>query len=866
MKIIQRKFYLFGILLTFIVAIGLVIQYGYLNNVITKDKELNMEKSIEHLGYQINSNLKYHSQYTVAASEFIATGEWSDKEVVEYFKRLVENNTTIRSIYLGDINNKLINSDNWKPPKDYDIKIRPWYIKAIEENKLVISDVYIDALENKLITTISRPIYNKNGELLGVVASDISMEEIIKIVEDTKIKDLGYSFLIDNAGNILAHPKYKYEFDSELININSISHGIHEKLKETKTGKMEVELDDVVGYLSYQPVEKTDWIIGNFMSLEEFRGNNNDIWRMLLIALIISMIIFISFTYLQKVNFLMPVYKLDKDIININIEGNIGYRIPMEKNDPFIDLRKSINFILNKTHEFLQQHEQDTEEIVAQNEELEASYGQLAAMEEEIRDQYEKLVKSEKDLKQALEKNKAIIEVLPDILFVINREGIFVEVEVADSQELYIEKEDFIGKKIKDLFSTEITEISMKKIKNVLENDVMETFEYSLEVPKGMENYEIRIVKLNEDEVVSVTRNITDKKKMEDKLIRLSYKDQLTGLYNRRFFEEELRRLDVPRNLPITIVMADVNGLKLINDSFGHKAGDELLKDIANIMKKGCREDDIIARISGDEFVIILPQTNEREAEAIIGRLKALSADEKFSNDKLSNMELSVSFGLGTKCTVDTDMSEILKKAEDNMYTHKLFEGPSMRSKTIDTIMTALYEKNKREEEHSKRVAMISQQLGSILGMKEEKLKELENVGLLHDIGKIAINEAILDKPGYLSDEEWEDMKKHPEIGYRILSTVNEMSQIAEYTLAHHERYDGRGYPRGLKGEEIPLVSRIIAIADSYDAMASDRSYRKALSNEEIIKEFIRNAGTQFDPQLARIFVEQVLKSKWIED
>lgn len=862
MKIIRKKFYLFGILLTFFVAIGLVIQYTYLNNVIVKDKELNMRETIEHLGDQINSNLKYHSRYTVAAAEFISTGEWTDGEVKEFFKRLAENNPSIKYIYFGDINNKLIIPGNWIPPSNYDLRKRNWYIKAIEEKQLVFSDVYVDAVDNDLVFAISKPVYDEYGTLLGAVASDISMEKIINIVEDTKIKDLGYSFLIDSSGNIIAHPKYKYDYESELININSISNGIHEELKMNKTGKIEVELDGILGYLSYQPIENTDWIIGNFMSLEEFRGNNNDIWRMLFIALGIAAIIFGSFVYLQNTNFLIPVYKLDKDIRNINIENNIGYRVPIEKKDPFAELRKSINFVLSKTHEFLEQIEQDTEEIIAQNEEIEASYNQLAAMEHELRQQYIKVTESEEKLKKALERNSAIIAALPDMLFVINKDCIFTDFQATNMSELYV-KEDFLGKNIYELFPHYIADIAKIKIQSALENGRTESLEYQLDMPNGIESYELRIARINDNEVIAIARNVTEEKELEGKLINLSYHDQLTGLYNRRFFEEELRRLDVPRNLPLTIVMADVNGLKLINDSFGHKAGDELLKDIANIMRKGCREDDIISRISGDEFVIILPQTNEKEAESVIRRLRRLSADEKYSNQKLSHMELSVSFGLGTKHTIDTNISEVLKRAEDNMYAHKLFEGPSMRSKTIETIMTALYEKNKREEQHSKRVAMISKELASVLGMNEEKLKEIENIGLLHDIGKIAINEAILDKPGYLSDEEWEDMKKHPEIGYRILSTVNEMSQIAEYVLYHHERYDGLGYPKGLKGEEIPLISRIITIADAYDAMASDRAYRKALPDDEIVKEFIRNAGTQFDPQLARIFVENILKAKW---
>ena len=148
--------------------------------------------------------------------------------------------------------------------------------------------------------------------------------------------------------------------------------------------------------------------------------------------------------------------------------------------------------------------------------------------------------------------------------------------------------------------------------------------------------------------------------------------------------------------------------------------------------------------------------------------------------------------------------------------------------------------------------------LGVQLGMSDDKIKELEIVGLLHDIGKIAISNSILEKNGSLDNDEWKEIKRHPEIGYRILNTTNEMAQIAKYALNHHERYDGKGYPQGLKGEEVPLVSRIISIADSYDAMVSDRPYRKGLAQEVAIEEIKKNAGTQFDPALAKIFVEEV--------
>jgi diguanylate cyclase (GGDEF)-like protein/PAS domain S-box-containing protein/putative nucleotidyltransferase with HDIG domain len=353
--------------------------------------------------------------------------------------------------------------------------------------------------------------------------------------------------------------------------------------------------------------------------------------------------------------------------------------------------------------------------------------------------------------------------------------------------------------------------------------------------------------------VIGTIQDITEAKLRQEELIYMGYHDQLTGLYNRRFFNEELARLDTGRNLPLTIVQCDVNGLKLVNDSFGHDLGDELLKRVAKNIRAGCRADDIIARYGGDEFALILPKTDITKAEKVLKRIKGL-----ISGARVGAFEVSVSFGFETKNHEDEDINVISKNAEDHMYRHKLYESKSARSKTIDLIINTLYEKNNREMLHSKRVSVLCESLANRLNIGKDEANQIKIAGLMHDIGKIGIDEKILNKPEKLTESEWLEIKKHSEIGYRILSAVGEFSEIAEFVLQHQERWDGSGYPKGLSGEEIALEARIISISDAYDAMTRERAYGKALSKGEALEEIRRCAGTQFDPRLAKLFIEML--------
>jgi diguanylate cyclase (GGDEF)-like protein/PAS domain S-box-containing protein len=366
----------------------------------------------------------------------------------------------------------------------------------------------------------------------------------------------------------------------------------------------------------------------------------------------------------------------------------------------------------------------------------------------------------------------------------------------------------------------------------------------------------IRDDKGNITGAVLAFRDVTEKRERQAEVEYLSFYDVLTGLYNRRFLEEELRRLDTERNYPLTVAVVDINGLKLLNDAFGHGAGDEVLQRVAAVMKREVRADDIIARIGGDEFVVLLPKTSSAHARQIAQRIT-----EAVANEEVESIPLSASCGLEAKTERGQEMSTIFKAAEDDLYRRKLLDSSHMRRSAVQAIIQTLHGRNQRERRHAHRVSQLCAAIGSALGLSQSEISELRTAGLLHDIGKVALEEEMLSKAEPLSDKEWLIMKRHPEIGYRILSSVTSYAQIAEYVLAHQERWDGQGYPKGLSGEEIPFQARIIAVADSYDSMTEERAYGKLMSSSAALEEIRCNSGTQFDPRIAQVFLEEVIGS-----
>lgn len=469
--------------------------------------------------------------------------------------------------------------------------------------------------------------------------------------------------------------------------------------------------------------------------------------------------------------------------------------------------------------------------------------------------------KKQKQIEVINQKNilRTIIDTVPEAIFYKDKNCKYIGYNKA-FEEVYTKMgiTEILGKTDMDILKDNKAAIQFtNQDKVIMENKKSMHFQYSFNTINidSRSEESIKTPIINEEGIViglvGISRDITKNKQLEEKLRYLSEIDILTGLYNRNCFEEKIKELNHASFHPLGIIMGDVNGLKLLNDTLGHLEGDKLLKSISKVLKSVCKESGYVFRWGGDEFIILVPNCDEIKCERLIKNIQ-----KECKNQEYEYMQLSIALGENVKYNIDEDIYESIKKVEEKVYRQKLLERKSIKSSIIDSLMNSLEEKNLETNEHAQRIVKYALAIGEKIDFKLSQIDELVLVAKLHDIGKIGISEDILLKPGKLTIDEYEIMKTHTEKGYRIINASSELGNVAKCVLAHHEKWDGSGYPLGLKKDEIPLISRIINIADSYDVMTTDRPYKKAMSKEKAMCELKTCSGTQFDPNLVKYFIE----------
>lgn len=457
-----------------------------------------------------------------------------------------------------------------------------------------------------------------------------------------------------------------------------------------------------------------------------------------------------------------------------------------------------------------------------------------------------------------------MIDILPVGILVINQKGEILKANDAVEEMTGYNKEELVGKTI---FETLVLEKNIDKAKRdiqkiisgeILTHEVM-TLKKDGEI--GYSRMHEKIIELpnGESGIISIQSDVTDKVESENKIKYASYHDSLTDLYNRSYIEKQIQVLNREDKLPLAVIMADLNALKLVNDSYGHHQGDKLIIKTAEILKNSCREEDLIARWGGDEFVILLPQTNQQAVKKIVKRINQNIAAEYLKFENGNKLPLSAALGYAVKAYSYQDFFDILNEAESKMYKNKLTESKDVKNKIVNTLLKSLDEKSQETADHAKRMTAAAEKFAEALNLSPDEVDKLLLAAELHDIGKTVIPASVLNKAGKLTETEWQEVKTHSAVGHRILNATEEYFHISEEVLAHHEHWDGNGYPRGLKGKDIPLIARIIAIIDAYDVMTNDQVYKKAITKEEALEEIKACAGTQFDPCLVEVFVKTFL-------
>lgn len=788
----------------------------------------------------------YSFSYGTANGEYYGARR-NEKGVIEIMRN---NDTTGGNSWYYSVNEDLTAGELVVQAGQFDSRARAWYKAAVAANAPTFSPIYKHFVMDDLSISYACPVYNDNGTLQGVLGTHMLLNDIGVYLKDTVNHYNGYAVILEKNSNELIANSMKidnfailHDGALERYNISKIQNS---DIKEAYT-QYKTNLDpnffykgkDQSFFINVKEIHMAglDWMI--VLAIPEDYLITPVIQSIRLAAILAVLSLLLSFIIYSVITgrLLKPINTLLQTTDALS-SGDFTKRIDIIRNDEIGKISESINMVAD---------------------EMQFLVNNLEATVEERTEQLQKAIATLDENKNQLQ---LILVSAAEAIYGIDMDGNCTFCNISCIKMLgYNDQVELLGKNMHwqihhtrrdgtplpaqecDIFKAFI----QKQGTHVDDEVFWRTDGTSFDV----EYYSYPQVKNGEIIGAVVTfMDISDRKQKEAEIQYLGYHDTLTGLHNRRCFEEKRVKIDIPDNLPLSVIFADINGLKMTNDIFGHTAGDELIKKSSEILKLVCRQNDVVARIGGDEFIILLPKTTEENAERILARIKS-----GFMDARVAAIKCSISLGLDIKRSPDQSLDETMAYAENAMYKDKAMNRKSTNKDIIDTIIETLHTKNPREKQHSVAVSELCSKIGMALHLTETEISKLNRVGYLHNIGKVVMDESSLSKDA-LSDEELEKIQQHSAAGYRILSLFDDTLDLAEYVYRHHERWDGTGFPKGMKGEQIPLLSRIITVVDTYNRVLNSQELpleERKLAALKMIKE---GAGTKFDPQIVKLFTK----------
>ncbi len=734
----------------------------------------------------------------------------------------------------------------------FDPRTRDWYKVAVAANKPAFSPVYVHFAMKDLAVSASRPIYGKDGSLLGVLGSHVLLSGISGFLKEAESNYSGYGIIIEkNSGNLIGNSMNLDNFtlseENELerkhvseIESHEISR-IYGQLKDSQDQSFlyKGENEKLYVYFEEFDIEGISWIVISAVPEAMFLGKVKDSIRTTVYLGIAALMLLLFLYFMAARRYLNPVDSL-LEAAEILSGGDLSQRVPIIRNDEIGRISQSFNKVADEM-QFL-----------------------INNLESAVVQRTEELNKSNEILAENKNRLRLILDSTGEGIYGIDTKGNCTFCNSSCLKMLgYSREEDMLGKNMHRLIHHSYESgspmpeeeckifMAFKKGKGTHSDDEVLWRSDGTSFKAEYRSYPKTLDGVIIGAVVTFT-DITERKEKEEAITFLSCYDGLTGLYNRQCFEIHLRETDKAENLPLSVIFADINGLKLTNDIFGHTAGDSLIKRIAEIIKKSCRDNDIVSRVGGDEFIILLPKTNIGDAQRIMDRIR-----DSLSNERVEAIKCSISIGVDTKTHAKQSIESVIGHAESEMYKGKTLNRREANMDIIDTIVDTLHARYPDEKKHSEVVSRLSGDMGAALGLPDAEISKLKRAGYMHDIGKIVLNGEIqINDKG---DREHEEIiSQHTTIGYRILNLFEETLDLAEHVYNHHERWDGKGYPRGLKEDQIPLISRIIAIAEVYDRVLRRGSGSQSENKKQAVAAIRDGAGKRFDPGLAKLFIDLV--------
>ena len=725
----------------------------------------------------------------------------------------------------------------------FDPRTRAWYKAALEASGPAFSTIYKHFVMDDLAVSAAQPVYNSGGELQGVLGTHILLSGIgsyLKtIVEDTG----GYACIVEkDTGYLIANSMGEDNFaiaaDGSLkrYSLHDIAAPMmRQAYDEYLTGHTDrFQMDGKNGklYVDFRQFQKqgVNWLVISAVPVSMLMEEVGRSIRLTVVLVLLAMLLSAAVCYVITSKLFRPMDSLLKTAESISA-GNLSDRAETVRNDEIGKLSGAFNRMADTLSQWINNLENT---VSARTEDLEASKDQL----------------------------RLLLDSAGEAIYGVDVEGRCTFCNTSCLRMLgYSGLDPLLGKNMHRLIhhtradATPYPEDECKMLEAIRRGEGIRVDDEIFWKADGtsftVEYHAFPQVKCGVvvGAVVTFT-DITERRKREEEILYLSCHDTLTGLINRRCFEENVWMTDVPENLPLTVVFADINGLKMTNDVFGHSAGDALIKRSAEILRQACRNDDVVARMGGDEFVILLPKMRGEEAEKILSHIK-----KELSKAHISAVKCSISLGFCTKTNVSQSVEEVIANAEDMMYKDKTLSRMSVNKDIIDHLVTLLHKANPEEKRHALAVSRICGDVGAAMKLPDNEISRLRQAGYLHNIGKVAVSDPGGNRaaePGRNS----EMLQQHAVVGYRILNLLDDMLDLAEGVYSQHERWDGKGYPKGLAKEEIPLVSRIISAAEAYDRVFAESVGSESERRENALRHIREGADKQFDPQIVEIFAQ----------